>query len=298
MRVNPDFTPDILNDLYQSQAQEQTYIEELSTGRRVNSPSDDPQAAAADVQNQAAQSQVDQYVQNTDSLEGMFQTADSALSSVVTAVNQAISLGTQGANGTLSSSQQQELAQQVQAIQSQVVQLANTSYEGSYLFGGTETQSAPFALDSTQPSGVSYTGNDGVNSVEIAQGTTMETNVPGDQVFMGAGGSVMGALQQLVTALQSGNGNTIGAATTQVSNSLGYLSQQRVFYGSAVDQLTANQSSLQQEQVNLQTEDTNLVGADMATVATDLSQAQTSQSATLAALAQIIPQSLLNYLDQ
>jgi len=53
---------------------------------------------------------------------------------------------------------------------------------------------------------------------------------------------------------------------------------------------------LQQEQVNLQTQETTLVGADMAAAATGLSHAQTQQSATLAALAQIIPQSLLNYL--
>ena len=166
MRVNPNFTPDILNDLYTSQAQEQTLIQELSTGKTVNSPSDNPAAAAEDVQNQAAQSQVDQYVQNTTNLEGMFQTAGSALSSVVSALSQAISVGTEGSSGTLTSAQQQALAQQIQGIQSQIVQLANTSYEGSYLFGGTATQSAPFTLDSTQPSGVTYSGNSGVNSVE------------------------------------------------------------------------------------------------------------------------------------
>jgi flagellar hook-associated protein 3 FlgL len=296
MRVNPNFTPDILNDLWQSQAQEQTYLEQLATGRRVNLPSDDPEAAAADVQNQALQGQTDQYLQNTNSLDGVFQTADSALSSVITALNQAISLGTQGANGDLSDSDRQAIALQVQGIQSQIVQLANTSYEGNYIFGGTATQSAPFTLDSTQPSGVSYNGNSGVNNVEIAQGRTIQTNVPGNQIFMGASGSVMGSLQQLVTALQSGDTDAIGAATAQVNTSLNYASQQRVFYGSAVDQLNNNQTSLQQEQVNLTTQDNTLVAADIATAATGLSQAQTQRSATLAALAQIIPQSLLNYL--
>ncbi|MGA8069655.1 MAG: flagellar hook-associated protein FlgL [Terriglobales bacterium] len=296
MRVNPNFTPDILNDLSQSQTLEQTYIEQLATGRRVNLPSDDPSAAAADVQNQALQSQNDQYLQNTSSLEGMFQTADSALSLVVTALNQAVSLGTQGANGGVSASAQQAIAQQVQAIQSQIVQLANTSYQGSYLFGGTATQSAPFALDSTQPSGVAYNGNTGVNSVEIAQGRSIQTNVPGSQLFMSTTASVMGSLQQLVTALQSGNSSSIGAATTQVGTALSYLSQQRVYYGNAVDQLNSNQSSLQTEQVNLQSQESTLVGADLATAATDLSQAETQRSATLAALAQVIPQSLLNYL--
>jgi len=296
MRVNPNFTPTILTDLWQQQAQEQTAIQQLATGRRVNVPSDDPSAAAADVQNQSQQSQIDQYLQNTNTLEGMLQTADSTLGSVVTALNQAISLGVQGSNGDLSSSNRQEIAQQMQSLQSQIVQLANASYQGNYLFGGTATQAAPFALDPAQPSGVRYNGNSSVNSVQIAQGRSIQTNLPGSQIFQGAGGDVLGALQQLVTALQSGTSTSISAATTQLGTALSYVSQQRVFYGSAVSQLNANQTDLQQEKVSLQTEDTNLVGADMATAATELSRAKTAQDATLAALAQIIPQSLLNYL--
>jgi len=269
---------------------------ELSTGRRVNMPSDGPAAAAADVENQAAQGQTDQYLQNTSTLEGLFQTADSSLSSVVTALNQAISLGTQGANGTLSTSDLQALAQQVQGIQSQVVSLANVSYEGTYVFAGT-ANTPPFTLDSTQPSGVQYNGNSGTNNVPIGEDRTIQSNVPGNQLFLGSSGNVMGSLQQLVTALQSGNSAAIGTATSQVSNAVSYLSQQRVFYGNAVDQLNANQSFLQQEQVNLQTQDNSLVGVDMATAATDLTQAETAQSATLAAIAKVIPQSLLNYLS-
>jgi flagellar hook-associated protein 3 FlgL len=296
MRVNPNYTPDILADLWQSQAQEQTAIQQLATGKRVNMPSDDPAAAAADVQNQALQSQNDQYIQNTTNLDASLQTADSALSSVVTVLNQAISLGVQGANGGVSSADQQAIALQVQSIQSQLVQLGNTSYQGSFLFGGTATQSAPFALDSTQPSGVLYSGNSGVNNVEIAPGSSLQVNLPGSQIFQGAGGNIMSSIQQLVTALQSGNTTNIGTATTQVGSALSYVSEQRIFYGSAVSQLNSNQSFLQQEQVSLQTQDTNLVGVDFAKAATDLSQAQAAQSATLAALAQIIPQSLLNYL--
>ncbi|MFZ3264120.1 MAG: flagellar hook-associated protein FlgL [Terriglobales bacterium] len=297
MRVNPNFAQDVLNDVWQSQAQEQTDLQELSTGRRVNAPSDDPAAFAADVQNQAEQSQNDQYLQNTTNLENLFQTADSTLSSVVTSLNQAISLGTQGGDGTLSPAQQQALAQQVQAIQNQMVQYANTSYQGSYIFAGTATNTPPFVLDASQASGVAYNGNSGVNDVQIADGRSIQTNVPGSQIFLGSGGNVMASLQQLVTALNSGDTTAIGSATTAVSTSLNYVSQQRVFYGSAVDELNSNQSFLQQEQVNLQTQDTSLVGADMAAVATDLSQATTTHDAALAALAKVIPNSLLNYLQ-
>ena len=258
MRVNPNFAPDILNNVWQSQAQEQTDLQELSTGRRVNLPSDDPDAFAADIQNQAEQSQNDQYLQNTSSLDGLFQTADSTLSSVVSSLNQAISLGTEGSNGTMTPAQQQALAQQVQAIQNQMVQYANTSYQGNYIFAGTATTTQPFVLDPSQSAGVSYNGNSGTNEVQIADGRSIQTNVPGSQIFLGSGGNVMASLQQLVTALNSGDTTAIGSATTAVSTSLNYVSQQRVFYGSAVDELNSNQSFLQQEQVNLKTQDTTL----------------------------------------
>ncbi len=297
MRVNPNFAPDILNNVWQAQQQQNTDLQELSTGRRVNLPSDDPTAFAADIENQAQQSSNDQYLKNTTSIESQLQTADSALSSVVSSLNQAISLGTQGGNGTLTATQQQALGAQVQSILNQMVQLGNTSYQGTYLFAGTATTTPPFAVDSSQPSGVTYNGNSGVNSVQIADGRSIETNVPGSQIFLGSGGNVMQSLQQLATALNSGDTTGIVSATAAVNSSLNYVSQQREFYGSAVDELNSNQSLLQQEQVNLQSQDTALVGADMASVATDLTQATTTHDAALAALAKVIPTSLLDYLN-
>jgi flagellar hook-associated protein 3 FlgL len=295
--MNPNYTPDILNSLWQTEAQQQTATEQLATGLRVNLPSDDPTAAAEDVVNLSLQSSTDQYLKSTTDLEGMLQTADSSLSSVVTALNQAISLGVQGASGGLSAADLQSIGIQVQGIQSQVLQLANTSYQGSYLFAGTATSTAPFTANSSQPSGVQYNGNTGVNSVNIAEGQSLQVNVPGSQVFQGASGDIFASLQQLTTALQSGNPTNIGTASNQVSTALASLSQQRVFYGNAVDQLNANQTSLQQEDVDLKSQQTALVGANMAVAATNLSQATTAQSATLAALAKILPQSLLNYLQ-
>jgi flagellar hook-associated protein 3 FlgL len=294
--MNPNYTPDILNDLWQTEAQQQTATEQLATGLRVNVPSDDPTAAAEDVENLSLQSSNDQYQKSTTDLEGMLQTADSSLSSVVTSLNQAVSLGVQGANSGLSASDLQSIGSQVQGIQSQILQLANTSYQGSYLFSGTATTTAPFSADPSSPSGVQYNGNAGVNSVSIAEDQNLQVNLPGSQVFQGTGG-VFASLQQLTTALQSGNTASIGTATTQVSAALANLSQQRVFYGNAVNQLNANQTSLQTENVDLQSQETALVGANMAEAATNLSQATTAQSATLAALAKIIPQSLLNYLQ-
>jgi flagellar hook-associated protein 3 FlgL len=297
MRVNPNFSNDILADLYTAQNQEDIALQQLSSGQLINMPSDNPAGAAEMVQNQAQQEQTDQFEQNTSAVEGQLQTADSTLSSVVEALNQAISLGTQGANGTMSPADMQAVAQQVQGIQSQVLQLANTSYQGNYIFAGTATNQVPFTLNSGSPDGVTYNGNTDTNTVQIAQGNSVQTNLPGSQVFQGTGGDVFGALQQMITALQSGNTTNVGTATTQLGTAVNYLSQQRVFYGNVVDQLQSNQSFLSQEQVNLQTEANTIDGANLAQASTNLSQAQTTQSAALAALAKVIPQNLLEYLQ-
>ncbi|HXW90279.1 MAG TPA: flagellar hook-associated protein FlgL [Terriglobales bacterium] len=296
MRVNPNFTPDILADLYTAESQAQTAIEQLASGQQINMPSDNPAGAAELVQNQAQQGQTDQFLQNTSSVEDLLKTADSALSSVVSALNQAIAVGTQGANGTNDAADLQSLAQQVQGIESQIVQFANTTYQGNYIFAGSATSTAPFTLNS-QTYGVTYNGNADTNSVEIADGNSVQTNLPGNQLFQGSGGNVMGALQQLITALQSGNAAAAGTATSQLGNALNYLSSQRVFYGDVLDQLNSNQSYLQQEQVNLQSDQNTIDGVNMAQAATNLSQAETTQNAVLAALAKVIPDNLLEYLQ-
>ena len=296
MRVNPNFTPTILTELFLSQSQEQTTLEQMATGQLINMPSDNPAGAATLVQNMTEQNSADQFLQNTSSVEGLLQTADSTLSSLVEALNQAISLGVQGGSSTATQQNQQQIAQQVQEIQTQVLQLANTSYQGNYIFAGTASTTVPFTANSSAPDGVTYNGNDNTNSVEIAEGRSIQINVPGSQIFQGAGGDVMGSLQQLVTALQSGDITSIDNATTQLGTALNYVSQQRVFYGNAMDQLNSNQSYLQQEQVNLQSQANTLDAVNMAQAATNLSQAQVTQNATLAALAKIIPVTLLDYL--
>src|ERR1051326_5197178 len=296
MRVNPNFSADILQDLYQSQSQQQTTMQQMASGHLINMPSDNPAGAAELVQNQVQQDQNDQYLQNTSSMEGLMATADSTLSSVVTALNKAISLGVQGGTGSVTLADQEAIAQEVQGIQSQVLQLANTSYKGNYVFAGTLTKTPPFVPNPSSPDGVDYQGNEGINQVQIGEGRTIQVNVPGDQIFQGAGGDVFKSLQDLVTALNNGDLTAISNATTEVGNSLNYLSNQRVFYGNATNQLNSNQSFLQQEKVNLQSQQNTVDGVDLAKAATDLSQEQVTQSAALAALAKVIPMSLMNYL--
>jgi flagellar hook-associated protein 3 FlgL len=296
MRVNPNLVPDVLAGLQQTQTALNTALQEVSTGKSVSVPSDNPAASANMVQNTIETKEVDQYTQNTSSVLSTVQTADSALSSVVSSLTQAVTLGTEGANGTSNATNQQAIATQVQGILTSVVSAANTSYQGSYLFGGTANTQVPYTADANSPSGYAYNGNSGVNSVAVGDDLNIQTNLPGSQIFSNSSNDVLGSLSSLVSALQSGNNSAIETATNAVSSALSYVSQQRVFYGNAESQLNSQETYLQQETVSLTSQANSLVGVDMAQAATALAQAQTANSAALAAAAKVLPTSLLNYL--
>jgi flagellar hook-associated protein 3 FlgL len=296
MRVNPNFTPDILADLQTSQVSLNTALQQVSTGRSVNQPSDNPAAAAQMVQNAIATGDVDQYTQNVSTVLASVQSASSALSSVVTSLTQAVSVGTEGATGTNNSTNLQALAEQVQGILTSVVAEANTSFGGSYLFGGTST-STPFTADASSSSGYTYNGNSDVNSVAVGETTSVQASLPGDQIFTDPSNDVLGSLSNLINALQSGNSSAISSATTAVNSAVNYIGQQQVFYSNAETQLNSQNSYLQQDTVSLSTQQNNLVGVNMATAATNLSQAEVANSAAMAAVAKMLPDNLLQYLS-
>ncbi len=294
MRVNPNPYTDLLADVAQTQQQINTDELEIASGQSVNVPSDNPAAAAVLVQNANQTSQADQFLRSMGSVQGEMQNADSALNSVTTALQQAISLGVEGANGTVNSTDRAALATQVQGIQSQLLSLANLSYQGNYVFAGTATQTTPYVLDSSSPSGVTYQGNSGVNSVTLGSQFSLQTNLPGSQLFSASGNDMFQSIQDLITSLQSGIG--ISAAVTEVGSASSSIDTQRVFYGNALNKLTAQQTYLGSETTQLAQQQNTEGGTDLTAVITNLTAAQTSLQATLAAVGQTAHTNLFEYL--
>ena len=296
MRVNPNNVPNIIADMQQSQVSLNIALQQVSTGKRVTLPSDDPFASAAMVQNTIETGNVDQYTQNVSSVLLTLQSSDSALSSVVTSLTNAVSLGTQGASGTNSASNLQAIATEVQGLLTNVVSQANTSVGGAYLFGGTST-ATPYTGDSTSPTGYTYNGNNGVNSVAIGDQNNVQVNIPGSQIFSDPSNNVLGSLRSLVTALQTGTSADIANATSAVTSAISFIGQQRVIYSNSESQVNAQETNLQEDTVTLASQENNLIGVDEATAAVNLSQAETDNSAALAAAAKVLPNTLLNYLS-
>ncbi len=295
--TNSLLTDNLLQALDQTQQSQNNALTAVETGRRVNQPSDDPVAASLSASNQSQAAQVTQFLQNINSVSGAMQVGDSALSSAVTLLNRAVSLGTEGANGALSNTQRANISQEITQLQQQMMDIGNTNFNGVYIFAGTANGSPAFTADGTQPDGVRYNGNTSVNQVQIAAGASVAVNIPGSQVFQNAGGSVFQALQDLQNALTSNNSAAAGTAVTKLNTSLTALGEQRVFYGSTINRLNTTNNFLKNEQSDLTKEQTQLVGADLAGAITQLSSAETARQAIMAAGAQINKLSLLNYLN-
>ena len=297
MRFNPDITTSVEYGIQQSEQAVQTAFEQVSTGQTVNQPSDNPSAASAYMELQTQAAGIDQFTTNANSALAQTQTADGVLTSVVQQLTQAVTLGTEGANSTSNAADRQSIADNIQGILSTVVGLANTTVQGVSIFGGTVSNQPAFTADPTSPTGYTYNGNTGVNNISVGSSLSVPVNIPGSTLFTNANASVLGALSSLATALQSGTSAQIGTATAAITTALNYVTSQHAVYGNTINQLNSQETYLSQETVTLTSTENSLVGIDASTAADNLAQAESSNSAVLAAAAKVIQNSLLTYLQ-
>jgi flagellar hook-associated protein 3 FlgL len=297
MRVDPTYVSNLVGALDQSQSTTQQLSSEISSGVRVTSLSVDPLAAGENVRLLNQMQQDDSFTQSANLVTGQLQVADSALGQVVNQLTQAISLATSANNGTMNDSNRQSIANQLAGIRGEILTLANSSYQGQYIFAGTASATSPFILNGTSPVSVGYNGDLGVNYLQTPGGQKIQLNVPGSQIFDGPGtSSVFTALNSLIADYSSNNTTSAIADTQALNTALNYVSQQRVTIDNSTTQLTAASSAINSEQAQLTAAQTNLMQADVAHLATQLSLSQTQQSALEAVIARLGSGSLFDKL--
>lgn len=224
MRVT-SLVPDAQYQMQQAAQALATADQQVSTGLRVNQLSDDPAASANMVASLAASANVDQYTTNVSSLTSQLQTADSAMSSIVSALNTAITTGTSAANGTTSAANQQAAAAQIEGLLGGIITQGNTSFEGVYIFGGSETSNPPFVAAST-----TYTSSTGTTAAPLSMATPLtagDTTTISDAttgqslVFTASAGDTVATLAAAVSGAVAAG--TLSAGTTLTINGSGQL---------------------------------------------------------------------------
>lgn len=297
MRVDPFYVSNLSGALDQTEATQESLSQELSSGLRVTSIGDDPVAAAENVQFLNSIQQDDSFTQTASLTTGMLQVTDSSLGSVVTQLTQALSLATEANNGTLNSSDLQSVSNELAGIRDEVLSLANTNYQGVYIFAGSQSSASPFSLNSsTTPATVTYNGDSNVNTLETPKGQSIQLNLPGNQVFLSSTSNVLGTLNNLVADYANGGSGSGVSDTAALNTAINYVSQQRVSIDNSITRLKNASSAITDQQTQLTTVQTNLMQADVAQVSSQLSLSESQQEALINVIAALGQGSLFDKL--
>jgi flagellar hook-associated protein 3 FlgL len=296
-----------LNGMANLQQEELQTQMQLSSGYQINTAADSPAETPELIQLGSSLAAVQTYQQNLTNVQTEASTADQSLQQSITLLQNAVSLGSQGAGSEATANTDQTLAEQVQGIQQQIIGIANTQVAGRYIFGGDQDQSAPYQYDAAAADGTgvsSQTAQSNTRTVVNLAGQTVYQPLTAQQIFDPADNNgnptpnnTFLALQSLITDLQAGNQANIASDVTALQQASAYVGQQQAYYGEAEDQLTAEQTNATNAVTNLQTQIAGIRDTNVAQAATDLSQESTDQQAAMGAEAEVTQQkTLFDYL--
>ena len=243
-------------------------LQELSSGSRINSGADDAAGLAVADGLAANETALAQSSRNAGDATGLLQTADGALSQVTTLLNRAVTLATQAANSTLSSSQVSSANQEYQNILTQINNIGSaTNFNGTSVFSGTARSF--FVSDGTTSGSSTY--SDTVGTLTTASvGTT-------------SGGAGVDFTASGVATLSASSATAVLSALTDGIADIAY---QRGTLGADINQLSSAQSVASNEQTNLTAAEDSIRATDYGQAASELSKYQVLSQTGISALAQ------------
>ncbi len=164
---------------------------QLSTGRRVNQPADDPVDFPNMLNLRSSIHQGRNYLDNIGGARTNLELSETTMGNLTEAIQKIRTLAVQGGNN-LDAQARLSLANQVSELYGQVMDMANANFNGQYIFGGSETQTIAFKrVDDT----VIYNGDDFQRNVALSQGTNVTMNLHGFETFLHTPNQVSGSLR-------------------------------------------------------------------------------------------------------
>lgn len=280
----------VLSDIESVYAQLTATQNELSSGKQLTKPSDNPYGASRALTDRADIAANKQYQSNASEMGAWLSTSDTALSSVNDALGRVRDLVLQGANGTLSQTELDSISTELGQLADSIKSDANTQYAGSYVFSGSQTGTPPFAVGAVD----TYNGDSSAISRQLGQGVTMQVNVTGDIVITPILAAIRQAQADLAPAGTPGNLGTVDLNAIDAAQS--NLAEQQAVVGARANRVDLATSRLQQlEQAQTQ-QLSNVEDADVAKAMIDFSQQSAVYQAALRAGASLIQPTLMDYL--
>lgn len=300
----------LLNYMKSSNLRYTELSEQASSGYKVTTLSDDPSATKSLLNIKAQLSQLNGYLDNMNIAQNELDTMDSSLSSLTDLVQKATDLATEGANGTYSADDLNNIKTQITQIIESVVDLANAKYDGKYIFSGTATSIQPYEISydtSGNITDITYKGTASDSAYEryvtISDGVSVAINTTGDQIFGSYSGAhptessgILSTLMDLSKALGNNDKTAVSSYIDDLNDSLDSVSATRTKFASIGNRFDLTKASINTTITTLKTSQSDLKDTDLAEVMSDLAIQQTALEATYQVFSQVSGMSLLDYL--
>jgi flagellar hook-associated protein 3 FlgL len=264
---------------------------QLSTGKEITKPSDDPAGTVRALQLRGDLKRNTQYASNASDAIGWMTTSDTTYSSIVKQLQQVRSLTVQGLNqGTEDATSSSAIADQIDGIRTSLLAAANTTYNGRPIFGGTTAGSA--AYDSSG----AFVGDTNAVQRTVGDQSTVQINQTGPGVFGPAGSDVFTLLSDISSALRSTPSTLSGTALTQLDAAVSRVSTAQANEGSTYNRVQQAQTAQASATTSLKTQLSSIQDIDIAEKAVQVTTANTTYQAALQTTASIRQLSLLDFL--
>lgn len=298
-----------------------TLQDQLSSGKRINKPSDDPVGLTFAMRYRSELQANDQYERNVDSATSLLEYTDTTMGEAVTVLQRVRELMVEGSNGTLPQDARNSISTELKQLHSQLVEIGNSQFNGKYMFNGEMTQTAPYSkrtideVASLTPAQLAadptlgilaenVTSDTGQIKYELSPGMVMAVNVTGNEFFGPAvtagqedtSDNVFNVISQAVEALNSGDSSKVSDLLAKVDSRMSTMLEKRSEVGARMNRIELITSRLEDNNINLQTVQSKAEDADMAEVITNLKMEENVYQASLSAGAQIIRPSLVDFL--
>jgi flagellar hook-associated protein 3 FlgL len=291
VRITSDMSQrHVLSDLRRVQERLASAQSQVSSGKRIEKPSDDPLGAERAMRLNDQLESTGAYRTAVNESRSWLDATDSALSSLNDVVQHVRELTLQAANGSTSDAGRQAIKAQIDQLTEEAKNTLNIAYDGRYIFSGTATDTATYSA----ATGDAYQGDASPVVRQIGPGVSVQVNVTGDDVL----GGLLPTLRTLSAHLAANDTASLGTTDLQaIDAGFDNLTAKRGLVGAVTNRVDAAGTRLDDTTDITTAFLSKTQDADLPQALTDLSAQQTALQAALRGGAALIQQSLMDFLQ-
>ncbi|MFB3901872.1 MAG: flagellar hook-associated protein FlgL [Acidobacteriota bacterium] len=281
MRISENsMVQDFLRNLENTRQRWLRYNQEISTGKRLHRPSDNPAESARVLRIRDEVSRANQYFRNITAARARLGATDSALNTLRNSILSIADRVAFALNGTTDEQGRRAIAGDLRGTLDALYQTASTTVDGYYIFSGSLIDTAPLVVSGGS---YSYQGDDLALEIEVMDGEAVRTNVSGREVFAEPASDLLNSLAALIEQLESGDLEAARGPLQKVQDAGRVIDTARFKVGHSIKRLENAQFRLEDRLFQLTSEISGLEDANLAESISRMVQAETALRAAVGA---------------